>query len=119
LGKLLIILGISPFQHELVGHCFRLARAAVEEGHNCTLFLFMDGVYNLLNTQNGDVFKVKTTNDEIDELMKLGVKVICCKLCSELRGVVGQLKSQEVQAKGLGELNDELMDADALLSFLG
>ena len=74
MGKLLMILGLAPFHHELVGHCFHLAKAAVEEGHKVSLFLFMDGVYNLLNTQNSDIFKVKAAHEEIDDLLKLGVK---------------------------------------------
>jgi len=119
LGKLLMILGKPPFHYELVGHCFQLARAAVEEGHKVSIFLFMDGVYNLLNTQSGDIFKVKTAHEEINDLVELGVKVTCCKLCTELRGVTGHLKSEKVNVTGIGELNDEFMDADAVLSFMG
>ena len=119
MGNLLMILCRPPFHYELVEHCFKLARAAVEEGHKVSIFLFMDGVYNLLNTQNGEVFKVKTTHEEITKLMEMGVKVTCCKLCTELRGVTGQIKSEKVKAAGIGELNDEFMDADAVLSFIG
>ena len=109
MGKLLLLLGKTPFHYELSEHCFQIARAAVEEGHKVSLFLFIDGVYNLLKTQNGDIFKVKTAYEEMNELIDLGVKVSCCKLCTELRGIKNFLKSPEINATGLGQLNDELL----------
>jgi sulfur relay (sulfurtransferase) complex TusBCD TusD component (DsrE family) len=119
LGKLLLIIGYTPFQSERVNHSINLAKAALKQGHKVSIFLFMDGVYNMLNTQRGDLFKINSITNELDTLSQLGARIMCCKLCTEIRGVGGALKPAFVEETGVGELNDELEDTDAVVSFIG
>jgi len=115
----LIILGDTPFQSERVDHALKIARAARRSGHAVSLFLFMDGIYNMTTTQHGDLFKTKSITLELSDLSEMGVRVMCCKLCTELRGLGGKMKPGFVEETGVGELNEELKDADSVLSFLG
>ena len=119
MGKILIILGETPFQSERVEHAFKIMRAARQGGHDASLFLFMDGVYNMTTTQRGDLFKTTSITKELEVLSKMGARIMCCKLCTELRGIGGALKPSFVEETGVGELNEELKDADSVLSFLG
>jgi len=118
-GKLVVIVSYTPFYSELSGLSLNIARTALKKGHKVTLFLFMDGVYNALNTQRGDLFKVESVNKILGELSDLKAKIIVCKLCSELRGVNESLIVSVAEATGVAELNDELLDADSVLSFIG
>ena len=119
LGKILLILGDTPFQSERVNHSINLAKASLKQGHKVSIFLFIDGVYNMLNTQRGDLFKVTSISNELGTLSQMGARIMCCKLCTEIRGVGGALKPEFVEETGVGELNEELEDADAVVSFIG
>jgi sulfur relay (sulfurtransferase) complex TusBCD TusD component (DsrE family) len=119
LGRILLILGDTPFQSERVAHVINLSTAALRMGHQVSIFLFMDGVYNMLPTQRGDIFQVNSITDELAGLSKMGARIMCCKLCSEIRGLGGSIKPDFVEVTGVGELNDEYTDSDAVLSFIG
>jgi sulfur relay (sulfurtransferase) complex TusBCD TusD component (DsrE family) len=118
MGKLLMILCDSPFQSERVMHVIEISKAAIKLGHRVSIFLFMDGVYNMLETQRGEVFKVNSITEELATLAKMGARIMCCKLCSELRGLGGSMKPDFVEDTGVGELNEEYSDSDAVLSFI-
>ena len=119
MGKLLLILGDTPFQSERVTHVIELSKAALKMGHRVSIFLFMDGVYNMLQTQRGEVFRVNSVNEELAALADLGARIMCCKLCSDIRGLGGSIKPDFVEDTGIGELNEEYNDSDAVLSFIG
>jgi sulfur relay (sulfurtransferase) complex TusBCD TusD component (DsrE family) len=119
MGKILLILGDTPFQSERVTHAIGLAKAALNAGHKVSVFLFMDGVYNMLQTQRGEAFKVTSVSNELSTLARMGARIMCCKLCSELRGLDGSMKPGFVEDTGVGELNDEYVDSDAIISFMG
>jgi sulfur relay (sulfurtransferase) complex TusBCD TusD component (DsrE family) len=116
---MLLILGDTPFQSERVTHAIQLSKTALTMGHRVSIFLFMDGVYNMLPTQRGDIFKVTSVTDELASLSKMGARIMCCKLCTEIRGLGDSLKPSFVEETGVGELNEEFSDSDAVLSFIG
>jgi len=119
LDRLFIILGETPFQSELVNHVYNIANTALEMNHEVSIFLFMDGVYNMLNTQSGENFKVKPSFEELQALIDKGAKITCCRLCKELRGVTDSLISSDIITSGVALINDEIEDSDVVLSFLG
>lgn len=119
MGKLILLLGDTPFQSERVSHALNLAKAALQIGHMVSIFLFMDGVYNMVTTQRGDLFKIESITSELAGISKMGARIVCCKLCTELRGVGGILKPHFVEETNIAELNEELQNADAVVSFMG
>lgn len=117
MGKLQVILCLSPFQNELVDHTIKIANTALDKGHTVSLFLYMDGVYNMTLSQDGTPFKLKPVSKHVQELIQRGASVKTCKLCKILRGVQDENKPAEIKATGVSQLDDDFMDADAVLSF--
>lgn len=119
LGKLFIILCDTPFQSERVEQVLKLAETAIEKGHEVSFFLFMDGVYNMLTTQKGEHFQVTPVSKRLKDLISRGAKITCCKLCMELRGLEKSMIPEGIMPTGVSEINDEISEADAVLSFTG
>lgn len=119
MGNLLIILCDTPFQSDRVDHALKIAEVALKKDHRVSIFLFMDGVYNMLNTQDGAPFNVVASSQRLSELMDRGAKIFCCKLCKILRGIEDSLIPFGIQVSGVSELNDLIADSDAVLSFMG
>ena len=119
MGKILLIIGDTPFQSERVTHAIEISKAALRMGHRVSIFLFMDGVYNMIQTQQGELFKVNSVTTELASLAKNGARIMCCKLCTEIRGLGDSMKPNFVEETGVGELNEEYSNSDAVLSFIG
>jgi tRNA 2-thiouridine synthesizing protein D len=119
MGKLLLILCETPFQSENVDHAIQIAEKALEKGHEVSIFLFMDGVYNMIKTQNGNHFNLQTVSSQLQRLLARGAEITCCRLCKELRGLNEEMTPEGIRTIGIGELNDEISDADVVLSFTG
>ena len=117
MGKLLMVLSLTPFQSERVDHALNIASVSLDNGNEVTIFLFMDGVYNMTKTQKGEVFKVKPTSQRLVELMGKGAEVTCCRLCKELRGLEDLMIPEGIEIKGVSYLNDAITEADSVISF--
>lgn len=118
MGNLLIALSDTPFQSERVDHALNLAEVALDKGHGVSIFLLMDGVYNLIKTQNGDPFKLIPINERLRDLLKKGAKIEACKLCKELRGLIESVILNDIPASGISFLNEAIMEADSIISIL-
>jgi len=119
MGKLLVILCETPFQSENVDHAIHIVEKALEKGHRASIFLFMDGVYNMIRTQNGRHFNLETVSSRLQGLVARGAKITCCRLCKELRGLNDEMTIEGITTTGIGELNNEIGEADVVLSFTG
>jgi sulfur relay (sulfurtransferase) complex TusBCD TusD component (DsrE family) len=78
----------------------------------------MDGVYNLMMTQEGKPFRLTPFYKHFEELLELGASIKICKLCKILRGVKGDNIPSGVEAEGIAELNQMILEADKVLSFI-
>jgi sulfur relay (sulfurtransferase) complex TusBCD TusD component (DsrE family) len=119
MGNLLIILSDTPFQSERVEHVLNIAEAALEKEHQVSIFLFMDGVYNMMRTQNGDIFKMEPVSERLRALMEKGVEVKSCKLCKVLRGLDESVALDGVSVSGVSFLNEAITEADSVISIIG
>ena len=117
MGKLQIILSLSPFQNELVDHTIKIANTALDKGHTVHMFLYMDGVYNMALSQDGKPFRMDSISHRVQELIARGVTIKACHLCQILRGVQIENMPPEIEATSTAVLDDEFMDADAVLTF--
>ena len=117
MGKLHIIQCLSPFQNELVDHTLKIADVALEKGHTVSMFLYMDGVYNMMLSQDGAPFKMESISLRLQGLLKRGAQIKTCKLCKMLRGVENDNMPSEIESTGTAQLDNEFMDADAVLTF--
>jgi sulfur relay (sulfurtransferase) complex TusBCD TusD component (DsrE family) len=119
MGNLLIILSETPFHSDKVEKALRIAEVAIKKTHDVSIFLFMDGVYNILNTQDGSPFKLMPIYKRIQELMDSGATIYSCKLCKILRGIEDNSIPDGIVVGGIAELNDLIGEADSIISFIG
>ena len=117
--KISIILAETPFHSDKVEQCIKIAEAALGKKHSVSLFLFMDGVYNLILSQDGEPFKIESVSSRLQRLIADGAEIYCCRLCKTLRGITDDMISSSVQVTGISELNDLISYSDAVISFTG
>jgi sulfur relay (sulfurtransferase) complex TusBCD TusD component (DsrE family) len=111
MGKLLMILFTPPWQSQNTDTVYELAKAAVEEGHEATVFCDVEATYNLMKNQT-------TTAGKIDQLIKQGVKVLVCRESARVRGI--DTKSgliEGVVESSLGKLAELMEQNDRVISF--
>lgn len=119
MGNLLMVISDTPFQSERVDHALNIAETALDKGHEVSIFLFMDGVYNMVITQRGDAFKLMPINVRLRGLLEKGAKVNCCRLCKDLRGIDESVALDGISATGISFLNEAITEADSVISILG
>ena len=116
MGNLLIILFSSPMQFQNTDTVYEFAKAAVEEGHEVTVFCDVDAIYNLMASQI--LPDQKTPAKKLAELITKGVHFLACMESARLRGV----DSKNALIKGaiessLGELALLIDQSDRVMTF--
>ena len=115
LGKLLIILFSSPLPQN-TRTIYRLAKAAVEGGHEVSVFCDVDAVYNLVVNQM--LPDQVTPAKKFAKLMGKGVHVLVCQQSARLRGIdVEKMSIKGVVKSSLGELVQLMEESDRVVSF--
>ena len=108
-GKLLIILFTAPWQSENTDTVYELAKAALLEGHEATVFCDIDATYNLMASQ---ILANRTTPaGKMAQLIEMGVQVLACQESARLRGIDVEKNLVKGAVKSsLGRLAIELME---------
>jgi tRNA 2-thiouridine synthesizing protein D len=75
----------GPFQTEKWGTVSKLAAAALDKGHEVTLFCYLDGIYNGLSTQEFADWE-KVPGEYFKEIVDKGAEIVCCGICVNARG---------------------------------
>jgi sulfur relay (sulfurtransferase) complex TusBCD TusD component (DsrE family) len=116
MGKLLVILFSPPIQFRNTDTVFELSRAAIESGHEVTLFCDTEATYNLLSSQ---VLPDQTTpTNKIAQLIQKNVRVLVCRESARLRGIdVKKDLIEGVKESSLGELADLMRENDRVIAF--
>jgi sulfur relay (sulfurtransferase) complex TusBCD TusD component (DsrE family) len=116
LGKLLIILFSSPFQYQNTDTFCEFAKAAVEGGHEVSVFCDIDAVYNLVASQI--LLEKMTPAKKFAKLIEKGVRVLVCQQSARFRGVdVEKALVKGVIRSSLGELAQLMEGSDRVVSF--
>ncbi len=119
MGRMLILLCDSPFQHESVDHALNLSKAALDKGHDVDIYLMMDGIYGSLTSQSGEPFQMDSMSDRFKELVNLGATISGCRVCMELRGVTEEMIPEGVDIGGIFDFGEMVAEADVILSMTG
>lgn len=119
MGRMLILLCESPFQHESVENAITIAESALRKGHKVDISLMMDGVYNPVTSQSGVPFNMDSVSDRFKHLVELGTNITGCRVCMELRGVNQEMIPDGVEIGGIFDFSESVMEADVILSFTG
>jgi len=116
LGNLLIILFSSPIQFQNTETVYEFAKAAVEEGHEVTVFCDADAVYNLMASQI--LPDQKTSAKKLAELITRGVHFLACMESARLRGIDSEKALiRGVIESSLGELALLMDQSDRVMAF--
>jgi len=95
---------------------YELAKAAVEVGHQVTVFCDADATYSLMASQI--LPKQTTPASKIAQLIKAGVQVLVCRESARLRGIDLQKNLIEgVVESSLGRLAELMEQHDRIVAF--
>ncbi len=108
-----------PFEHESPEQVVEIAESALKKGHKVNIFMMMDGVYNPVKYQNGVPFNMTSVSDRFKNLLRQGAKIVCCRVCMELRGVNEAMYPEGIVAGGIFDLSEMIAESDIVLSFTG
>jgi sulfur relay (sulfurtransferase) complex TusBCD TusD component (DsrE family) len=116
MGKLLIILFSSPWQSENMDTVYEFAKAAIEEGHEVTVFCDADAAYNLMASQ---ILPDQTTPaSKMAQLIKMSAKALVCGESARLRGIDLQNNLiKGVVRSSLGKLSELMEQHDRIVAF--
>ena len=110
MGKLLLILFSPPTQSQNTVTVCELSKAAVEMGHEVTVFFDADATRNLVANQ--------TAANRIADLIKRGVGVLVCRESARLRGIDTKKDLiKGVVESSLGGLADLMGKHDRIAAF--
>jgi len=113
--KLGFMIHTGPYTFENTNTVLRLIRAALRKGHECSLFLFADGIINA----NKDIQSPgeKSVPEQLQELSARGVKVHICGECARYRGQKQDCIAEGSCHSGIGTLGEMIGSADRFLAF--
>ena len=112
-----IMLTEGPAQSSYWKSASEIAIAALNKGHQVEMFLFLDGVYNLLGTQAMPEAETQPV-DNFKEIVGLRGKIIACGVCVAARGLEGGKDFiKGVEIGGLPQLSEIINRSDRFVSF--
>lgn len=116
MGKLLIILFTPPLQFQNTDTVYEFAKAAVEVGHEATVFCDIDATYSLLASPK--VHNQTTPSIKVAQLIKEGVQILACRESARLRGIdVKRDLIEGVVESSLGRLAELMEEHDRIVVF--
>lgn len=115
--KMGIVLTEGPVQTEHWETATKIAKAALEKGHSVEMFLFLDGVYNLIKTQAMPEVEQQPV-DSFRDIVDLGGRIVACGVCVATRGLDGRKDFIEgIEVGGLPQLSEIIDSSDRFVSF--
>ena len=112
---LVLFLGTPPYGYENADTVFRLAEAALAEGHQVRLFASADGVHVAEREQHPTGLPDLLAG--LGALVERGLDIELCGSCLRMRGLSSERIADGMQPSSLKGLFAAVMDADAFLSF--
>jgi tRNA 2-thiouridine synthesizing protein D len=116
MAKLGLLLTSGPFQFESWDTAASIAEAAVERGHEVSIFLYLDGVYNPIKHQTFPDLN-QMPKDRFAALVGKGATIIACGICVNARGLEkGKDYITGVRVGGLPDFAEIVGEVDRLVT---
>ncbi|MBI5193345.1 MAG: DsrE family protein [Nitrospirae bacterium] len=112
--KIGFLLHKSP-EHQDAHTVKKLAEAFVKGGHETSIFLMEDGIYNAINPITGGN---KRLSPGFDILLSKGVKIAMCTHTADLRGIERTHFIKGVDFHSQYDLSVMIKECDRFLSFV-
>ncbi len=118
MGFLLILVLTAPYSHENIETAISLAQSAIQRNHEVQIHLLMDGVHCANKNIECDKTAFTECNyaEKLQNMIKLGVTVTVCRLCSEYRGLIEESLIEGATFTGLTLFAEKLIFADTFIS---
>ncbi len=81
-----LVLTGGPYQTQRWETAYRISSAALDRQDKVTIFLFMDGVYNVLSTERFPAME-RVPKDYFSGLIQKGATIHACEVCANNRGL--------------------------------
>ena len=117
-----IVLTGAPFDSERWKTAYEMARAALDTGHEVSVFAYLDGAHVPMVDQRFDEaaengLYQRMPTDRYQELLEDGAEMFVCGLCADARSVDPQSDfPDEVMVGLLPDLADVIGEADRVIS---
>jgi tRNA 2-thiouridine synthesizing protein D len=111
-----IVLRQGPYQTQRWETAYRIAEAALGRSDGVTIFLFMDGVYNALATEEFAQMK-SLPRDQLELIIDHGGRVFACATCTGSRGLEdGRDYLKRVEIRGSTEAAEMVSGCDRIIT---
>jgi len=111
-----IVLRRGPYQTQRWETACKIAEAALKRSDTVTIFLYMDGVYNALSTEDFSAME-KLPKDHFDYLLDRGAQVFACLTCTDNRGLEdGKGYLKRVQVTGATEAGEMVSKCERIIN---
>jgi sulfur relay (sulfurtransferase) complex TusBCD TusD component (DsrE family) len=111
-----IVLRSGPYQTQRWETAHRIASAALNRSDKVTIFLYMDGVYNALSTEDFP-FMQKLPKDHVESLLDQGASIFACLTCTDNRGLQdGKDYLKRVQMTGATRASEMVSQCDRIIN---
>lgn len=111
-----IVLRGGPYQTQRWETAYSIAEAALERSDKVTIFLYMDGVYNALRTEDFP-FMQRLPKDHVDSLLDKGAQVFACLTCTDNRGLEeGKDYLKRIQVTGATHAAEMVSECDRIIN---
>lgn len=110
------VLSLGPYQFQNWETVYNLSRAALKKEHRVSIFLYLDGVYNVIKHQTFPDYPV-LPKDKFAELKNSGAEILACGLCTNARGLQsGKEFIEGMRVAGLPDFAEILGKVDKLVA---
>jgi tRNA 2-thiouridine synthesizing protein D len=112
--RLGFLITTAPYTFQNMDTALSLMEAALEKGHNCDAFLYMDGVISA--SSNIKPGQDRSIPDKITKLIEKGVKFSSCGVCANYRGVKSSDYIPGIKLAGIAALGRMLLECDRVVT---
>ncbi|BBE31457.1 oxidoreductase DsrE [Tepiditoga spiralis] len=116
--KIAIQAMVQPYTYQDLDSIIKIADAALDKGHEVTIFLFCDAAL-ASNKQIKPVRSDRNLPKILETMIKeKGLKVDICGICMDYRGITTDMIIEGSRASGLPELAELVYNSDRFISFM-
>jgi len=113
--KITINVMVPPYSYEDMDTAIKIAEAALNKGHDVTIFLFADSVL-AINSKVKPIKIDRSIPEKLKELIKKGLRVDICGICMDYRGITQDMIIEGAKPSGLPEFANLLATSDVFIN---
>ena len=110
-----ILLFTTPYSSENTDTAIKMARSALNKGHDVTIFAYGDSVHSFTKGQKAT--GITNAETEFRHLLDKGLKVELCGTCLNFRGIGKELIIDRAEPSSMRNLCKLIDDCDKFVTF--